>query len=244
MSEIKPLEQFELKRLVEYEAFGGVDISFTNSSLFMVISVLAAAVFLLGGMRKNALVPGRWQSMAELSYEFIASMLKDTVGSGGRQYFPFIFTTFMYILMCNMTGMLPYSFTVTSHIMVTFGIAIFIFVAITIIGFAKHGLGYFGMFLPSGTPWFMIPLLIPIEVVSYLSRPISLSIRLAANMMAGHAILKVLGGFVVMMGAATGWLPIPFIVLLTGFEFLVAFLQAYIFTILVCVYLNDAIHMH
>jgi len=238
-----PLHQFVISPMAEMH-IGGMDVSFTNSSLFMVLAISLVTFFLVGGMRKQALVPGRWQSMAELTYEFIANMIKDNVGTEGRSYFPFIFSLFMFILVCNLLGMVPYSFTVTSHIVVTFAFAFLVFLGVTVIGFVKHGLGFFKFFLPDGTPWWMAPLMIFIEVVAYLARPISLSVRLAANMMAGHTMLKVIAGFVIGMGWALGWLPFALLTILVGFEIFVAILQAYIFAILVCVYLNDAIHMH
>ncbi len=240
-----PLDQFIINPMVEFRP-GNVDLSFSNSSLFMVLAVCLVTIFLAGGIRKKSLVPGRWQSMSELSYEFVANMLRENVGMAGRTYFPFVFTLFMFILACNLLGMMPmpYSFTVTSHIIVTFALALFIFIGVTIIGFVKHGLHFFSFFLPDGTPWWMAPLMIFIEAVSYLSRPISLSVRLAANMMAGHIMLKVIAGFVISLGLLGGWAPLALLVGLVGFEIFVAVLQAYIFTILVCVYLNDAIHLH
>lgn len=238
-----PLAQFEIKKFVDIN-IAGIDASFTNSSLFMVLTVLTVTLFLVGGMRKNALVPGRWQSMTELSYIFIANMLKDTVGSEGRPYFPFIFTIFMFVLVGNMWGMMPYSFTFTSHIAVTFAMAFFIFVGVTIIAIAKHKLHFLAFFMPPGVPIVMAPLLVPIEIISYLSRPISLSVRLFANMLAGHTLLKVFAGFIISLGVAAGWLPFVFVVALTGLEFVIAFLQAFVFTILTCLYLNDALHLH
>ncbi len=238
-----PLAQFEIKTLVDINV-AGIDASFTNSSLFMVLTVATVTLFLVGGMRKSALVPGRWQSMAELSYVFIANMLKDTVGSEGRPYFPFVFTIFMFVLVGNMWGMMPYSFTFTSHIAVTFAMAFFIFVGVTLIAIAKHKLHFLAFFMPPGVPMYMAPLLVPIEIISYLSRPISLSVRLFANMLAGHTLLKVFAGFIISLGIAAGWLPFVFVVALTGLEFVIAFLQAFVFTILTCLYLNDALHLH
>ncbi|MBO6521315.1 MAG: F0F1 ATP synthase subunit A [Rhodospirillales bacterium] len=238
-----PLAQFEIKTLVDINV-AGIDASFTNSSLFMVLTVATVTLFLVGGMRKSALIPGRWQSMAELSYVFIANMLKDTVGSEGRPYFPFVFTIFMFVLVGNMWGMMPYSFTFTSHIAVTFAMAFFIFVGVTLIAIAKHKLHFLAFFMPPGVPMYMAPLLVPIEIISYLSRPISLSVRLFANMLAGHTLLKVFAGFIISLGIAAGWLPFVFVVALTGLEFVIAFLQAFVFTILTCLYLNDALHLH
>jgi F-type H+-transporting ATPase subunit a len=238
-----PLAQFEIKTLVPMK-LGNIDVSFTNSSTFMVLTVITVSVFLLFGMCRAQLVPGRWQSMAELSYVFIANLVRDTVGSEGRTYFPFIFTIFMFVLFGNMWGMIPYSFTFTSHIIVTFAMALVIFIGVTLIALAKHKLHFFSFFMPPGVPMYMAPLLIPIEIISYLSRPISLSVRLFANMLAGHTLLKVFAGFVISLGIAAGWLPLVFIVALTGLEIVIAFLQAFVFAILTCLYLNDALHLH
>ncbi len=223
---------------------GAVDISFTNSSAFMVIAVVSASLFLILGMRRAQLVPGRWQSMVELSYIFIANLVKDTVGPSGRPYFPFIFTVFIFVLFANMWGMVPYSFATTSHIIVTFALALMIFLGVTIIGIIKHKVHFLTFFMPPGVPMYMAPLLIPIEIISYLSRPISLSVRLFANMLAGHTLMKVFAGFVISLGIAAGWLPLAFVVALTGLEIVIAFLQAFVFTILTCLYLNDALHLH
>ncbi len=209
----------------------------------MILAILAASAMMILGVRSRALVPGRWQLIAELSYGFIAKMVSDTVGKEGRPYFPFVFTLFMFVLFGNMLGLLPYAFTYTSHIIVTFAMAGFIFVAVTVIAIAKHGVKFFGYFLPEGVPIFMAPLLIPIEIISYLSRPISLSVRLFANMMAGHTLLKVVAGFVVPLGIF-GIVPIAGLVAVSALELLIAFLQAYIFAILTCIYINDAVHLH
>ena len=237
-----PLAQFEIHRWISIEPFG-VDLSFTNSALFMTIAVVFATGFLMLGTRRNALVPGRWQSVAELSYEFIANMIRDNVGQEGRKYFPFIFTLFMFVFFGNMLGMIPYSFTYTSHIIVTLGMAAVVFVGVTAIGFMTHGVRFFGFLMPAGIPIFMAPLIIPIEVLSYFTRPVSLSLRLFANMTAGHTMLKVFAGFVFTLGVF-GIVPLALVTALTGLEFIIAFLQAYVFTILTCVYLNDALHMH
>ena len=238
-----PLAQFEIKTLIPLTP-GGVDISFTNSSLFMVIALLGVTLFLVLGMRKRALVPGRWQCMAELSYEFVANLVRDTVGSEGRRYFPAVFTLFMFILFANLLGMIPYSFAFTSHIIVTFALAMTVFVAVTVLGFVRHGLRFFSYFVPPGLSPIMWPLMIPIEIISYLSRPISLSVRLFANLTAGHTMLKVFAGFVVSLGVLGGFLPLAFVVALTGLELLIAVLQAYVFTILTCFYIKDAVHLH
>jgi F-type H+-transporting ATPase subunit a len=238
-----PMHQFEIKRLIDFELFG-VDASFTNSALFMVIAAAVITLFTLYAMRRRALVPTRMQSVAELSYEFVANMVRDNVGTDGMKYFPFIFTLFMFVLALNMLGMLPYSFTVTSHIIVTFALAAFVFLGVTAIGFIKHGVKFLKFFVPSGVPAVMLPLLVVIEVISYLTRPLSLSVRLFANMMAGHTMLKVFGAFVVALGVIGGIAPLAFMVAFTGLEILVAFLQAYVFAILTSIYLNDALHMH
>jgi F-type H+-transporting ATPase subunit a len=237
-----PMEQFEIKRLLDLK-IGGLDVSFTNSATWMVIAVILATAVFVYGMRQRALVPGKLQSVAEVGYEFIAGMVRDNVGEGGKKYFPFILTLFIFILFCNVLGMVPYSFTPTSHIVVTFAMAIFVMVGVTLIGFAKHGLHFLSFFVPKGVPVALLLLLVPIEIISYLIRPFSLSIRLFANMLAGHTMLKVFGGFVVMMGILGGWAPLIFIVVLTGLELLIAFLQAYVFAILTCLYLNDALNL-
>lgn len=237
-----PLEQFRIDRLIPLEA-AGTDISFTNSSLYMVIVVAAISIFMIFGARRKALVPGRWQSMVELSYELVAGMIRDTVGPEAKRYFPFVFSLFMFILVSNLAGMIPGTFTVTSHIIVTFALSGFIFLAVTLIGFAKHGLGYLKLFAPEGASPILLVILVPIEIISYFIRPVSLSVRLFANMMAGHTMLKVFAGFVISLGAF-GIFPLAFMVALTGLEIIVAILQAYIFSILTCIYLNDAIHLH
>ncbi|SVC58695.1 uncharacterized protein METZ01_LOCUS311549, partial [marine metagenome] len=241
-SEHSPLDQFTIKRLVELDV-GGVDISFTNSSAMMLAAVVSITLFLMIGTRGHSMVPGRWQSVVELAFELVAKSVRDNIGTEGRPYFPFIFTLFMFLLFCNVLGLIPYSFTVTSHIIVTFVFAGVIFVGVTVLGFVRHGLKFFSLFFPPGVPVYLAPLLVPIEFVSYLSRPISLSVRLAANMMAGHTMLKVFAGFVVALGLM-GVAPLIFIVLLYALETLIAFLQAYVFAVLTCLYINDAIHLH
>ncbi len=237
-----PVEQFKIEPLVPLD-IGGVNVSFTNSALVMVVSVCLVTAFLTLSVRGRALVPGRWQSMAEVFYEFVANMIRDNVGSQGRKYFPFIFTLFMFVLFGNLLGMVPYTFAYTSHIIVTFGLAIIVFVGVTIIGFARHGLHYLRMFFPQGAPLATAVILVPIELISYCSRPFSLAIRLFANMTVGHIILKVMAGFIVALGVF-GILPMAFLGAVTVLEFGIALLQAYVFTILSCIYLHDAIHMH
>jgi len=238
-----PLEQFEITPFVHFEV-GSVDLAFTNSSLAMVITIAVITLFLTLSVNTRSIIPSRLQLISELSYGFIAQLLKDTVGEQGRKYFPFVFTIFMFVLIGNMVGMLPYSFTFTSHIIVTFALAAIVFIGVTILGFAKHGMHFFSFFVIPGLPWYMLPLLIPIEVISYLSRPISLSVRLFANMLAGHTLIKVFAMFVITMPFYSGVLPLAFIVALTGLEILIAFLQAYVFAILTCLYINDALHLH
>jgi F-type H+-transporting ATPase subunit a len=237
-----PLSQFEIKPLIPIKV-GGLDLSFTNSALFMTLTLMTVVAFLVLGMRGRALVPGRWQSMVEISYAFIGNLIRDTIGPEGRAYFPLVFTIFMFILFGNLWGMMPYSFTFTSHIAVTFAMAIVIFIGVTILGFVKHGVHFLSFFLPPGAPMFIAPLLIVIEIISYLSRPISLSVRLFANMLAGHTLLKVFAGFIVSLGVF-GVVPLAFVIALIGLEFVIAFLQAFVFTILTCLYINDALHMH
>lgn len=239
-----PLAQFEVKKIIPLH-LGNYDISFTNASLYMILSVLCIALFVSMGMRRRALVPGRFQMMVELSYNFIANLISENAGKEAVVYFPLVFSLFMFVLFCNLLGLTPYSFTVTSHIIVTFALAAFIFIGVTLLAIAKHGLGHFlGSFLPAGTPGWMAPMMYFIELFSYLARPISLSVRLAANMMAGHTMLKVIAGFVIMLGVLGGWAPFAMLIVLSGFELFVAVLQAYIFTVLTCVYLNQALHLH
>jgi F-type H+-transporting ATPase subunit a len=237
-----PLEQFEITPYAHFETGIG-DLAFTNSSLAMIITVVAITLFLTLTVKTRSIIPSRIQLISEMSYNFIAQLLNDTVGDQGEKYFPFVFAIFMFVLIGNMVGMVPYSFTFTSHIIVTFALAAVVFIGVTILGFAKHGLHFFSFFIVPGLPWYMLPILIPIEVISYLARPISLSVRLFANMLAGHTLLKVFAGFVVPLGFL-GIVPLAFIVALTGLEILIAFLQAYVFAILTCLYINDAIHLH
>ena len=236
-----PVEQFEIKRFIEFSA-GGYDISFTNSSLFMLLAMVVGGTFLTVAMSKREMVPGRLQGAAEMMYEFVADMVRSNVGNDGRAYFPFVFTLFVFLLFGNMLGLIPYSYTFTSQIIVTFAMAAFVFVGVTIVGLVKHGLHFFSFFVR--------PFLIVIEVISYFVRPVSLSVRLFANMLAGHTMLKVFAGLAVMISGAGGiamtgsLLPLAALIGLTGLEVLVAALQAYVFTILTCMYLNDALHLH
>jgi F-type H+-transporting ATPase subunit a len=240
---LNPLEQFTIHRIVPLH-IGGIDVSITNSTVFMVLAIALITLFLTLSMRRGALVPSRWQSMAELSYEFVGNMIRENVGNEGRAYFPFIFSLFMFVLFCNLLGMIPFGFTATSHIIVTFALAAVVFIGVTIIGFVRNGFGYLKLFVPSGVPIALLPLLVVIELLSYLIRPVSLSVRLFANMLAGHTMLAVFGGFVVALGVLGGWAPLAFVVALTGLEVGIAILQAYVFAILTCIYLNDAVHVH
>ena len=239
-----PMHQFNVYKIRPEVKIGGIDLSFTNASLFMLISAILITIFLLLGTREKKIIPNKIQLISEMLYNFIAKMISDTAGKKAKPYFSFIFTLFVFILFCNMVGMLPYSFTVTSHIIVTLTFAIFIFIGVTILGFMIHGFKYLKIFVPSGVPLLLLPIITIIEIISYLSRPVSLSVRLFANMMAGHTMLKVFGGFVISLGLIGGWLPLSFSVALTGLEILVAFLQAYVFAILTCIYLNDALNLH
>ena len=243
-----PIHQFELSKYFTVAKLGETEIAFTNSALLMALAVAGISAFLIGSTARRSLVPGRVQAAAELSYEFVANMLRSTAGTEGMRFFPFVFSLFMFILALNMIGMIPYSFTVTSHIIITVSLALLVFFTVIFYGLWKHGLHFFGLFVPSGVPWYILPIVVPIEVMSFLSRPVSHSVRLFANMLAGHITLKVFAGFVTMLGAFgfLGWLgaalPFALTVALTALEILVAFLQAYVFAILTCIYLNDAIH--
>ncbi len=242
-----PIHQFHINKIVPIEV-GGVDISFTNSALFMVLTVLGAAAFLLIPTRSRAVVPGRWQSAAEMTYEFVAQTLRESAGSEGMRFFPFVFSLFMFVLVANLWGMFPYFFTVTSHIIITAALALAVILTVLVFGLWKHKLHFFKLFVPSGVPVVLLPFITVIEVLSFISRPISLSIRLFANMLAGHITLKVFAGFVVALGSAGflgilgAVLPLIATVALTALEFLVAALQAYVFAILTSLYLNDALH--
>jgi len=241
-----PIEQFQITPLVDLK-IAGVNVSFTNSSAMMVLAVVLITAFLTLSVRSRALVPGRWQSMAEVFYEFIANMLRDNVGAEGRRYFPFIFTLFMFVLFGNVLGLIPGGFAFTSHVIVTFGMAAVVFIGVTIIGFYRHGLHFLRMFFPEGAPLATAVILVPIELISYFSRPFSLAVRLFANMTVGHIILAVMGGFVVSLGTfyvLPGIVPFAFLGAVTVLEVGIALLQAYVFTILSCIYLHDAIHMH
>ncbi|MGG7516442.1 F0F1 ATP synthase subunit A [Allorhizobium undicola] len=242
-----PTHQFLIQKIVPIE-IGGLDLSFTNASLFMVATVAAASGFLYLASSRRAVVPGRAQSVAEMSYEFVANMLREGTGGHGMAFFPMVFSLFMFVLTANLLGMMPYFFTITSQIIVAFALALFVIATVLVYGFYKHGLHFLGVFAPAGVPKTLLPLVSAIEIISFLSRPISLSVRLFANMLAGHITLKVFAGFVASMsalgalGVGGAVLPLMMTVAMTGLEFLVAFLQAYVFAVLTCMYLNDAVH--
>ncbi|MBN9412394.1 MAG: F0F1 ATP synthase subunit A [Candidatus Paracaedimonas acanthamoebae] len=238
-----PLEQFLIKSIVPLH-IGGYDISFTNSSLFMVLTTALIILFQWVGVKDRKIIPSRIQSFYEISYDFIQTMVKDNLGEDGKKFFPFIFSLFLFILFGNLWGMIPYSFTFTSHIIVTGALAFIVFVLITSVGLAKHGVKFFRLFFPKGVPLAIAPILIPVEIIAYLFRPITLAIRLFANMMAGHMVLKLFGGFTVAMGVYGLFAPLPFLIFFTAFEVFVALLQAYVFTILTCIYLHDTLHLH
>ena len=241
-----PIHQFEIHPIIPIKIFGW-DASLTNSSLFMLLAVVLTVGFFMVSMKARSLVPGRMQSMAEITHEFVAGMVRESTGSAGMRYFPLVFTIFMFVFVCNTLGIIPGFFTVTSHIVVTAALAGLVFLTVLVVGFAKNGLHFLKLFVPSGVPILILPLVVMIEIISFLSRPISHSVRLFANMLAGHITLKVFGGFVVMLlgaGSFAALAPLPLLaaIALTALEFLVAFLQAYVFTMLTCMYLNDALH--
>lgn len=243
MEHHNPLQQFTINKLVNLKLFG-LDVSLTNSGLFMIAVLITATVYFTMALQARNMVPSRLQLSAELLYGVIRNTVEQNVGTKGRQFIPLMFSLFLFILLCNLFGLFPYAFTVTSHIAITFALAILVFMLVTIVGFAKHGLHFLSLFLPKGTPSWLAPLMIIIELFAYLARPVSLSLRLAANMVAGHVLLKVIAGFVVSLLLFLKIIPIPLIVVLIGFEVFVAILQAYIFTVLSCVYLNDAVNLH
>ncbi|MBS7538737.1 F0F1 ATP synthase subunit A [Ancylobacter lacus] len=247
-SEIDPIHQFQILKIVDLGAPGGVQLAFTNSAAYMVGIVALVFFFLTYATRGRTLVPGRLQSLAEMSYEFVASTVRQTAGNEGMKFFPLVFSLFIFVLVANFVGLIPYTFTVTSHIIVTAALALVVIGTVIVYGFVRHGTHFLHLFVPSGVPAFLLPFMVVIELISFLSRPISLSLRLFANMLAGHIAMKVFAGFVVMMSASGvagllgATLPLAMVVALTALEFLVAFLQAYVFTVLTCIYLNDALH--
>lgn len=243
-----PLHQFVVTPIIPLHV-AGIDLSFSNSALWMMIAVGVSTTLLTLAMRQSALVPGRGQVMAEMLYEFVANMIRENIGPAGRQYFPLIFTLFMIVLMGNLLGLIPYSFTYTSHLIVTGALAMMIFLIVMVLGIVRHGTHFFSIFMPPGVPWWLMPLVLPLEIVSFLIRPITLSVRLFANMMAGHLMLKVFAGFSVAMAGmgALGFLgalgPMLFNTVLTGFELMIALIHAYVFSVLSCLYLKDTVEL-
>jgi F-type H+-transporting ATPase subunit a len=238
-----PLHQFEIKEIIPIE-WNGLNLAFTNSSLFMLLTVVVSAILMIVPMRRAAVIPNRWQSLPEMLYEFVQGIIRDVIGTSGLKYMPLVFSLFMLVLIGNLLGMLPYSFTITSHIIVTAALGVLVILIVTVMGFVNHGWHFLSLFAPSGLPKIMYLILIPIEIISFLSRPITLAVRLCANMTAGHTVLKVFAMFSVSMGAMWGLAPMLLNSMLVALELLVAVLQAYIFTILTCVYLKDAIELH
>ncbi len=246
---MNPIEQFEIHEIFPIAKIGKFDIAFTNSAAYMLGAVLFVTVFLLAATSKRALVPSRWQSAAEMSYEFVRNMLQSTAGTEGMKFFPFVFTLFMFVLTLNMVSLIPHTFSVTSQIIITAALALTVFFIVVIYGFMRHGFHFFNLFVPKGVPFYILPLVVFIELMSFLSRPLSHSVRLFGNMLAGHITLQVFAGFIVLLGTGfgvIGWiggvLPLVLIAMLYALETLVAFIQAYVFAILTCIYLNDAIH--
>ena len=245
---VDPIHQFQITKYFTLGHIGGQEIAFTNSSLYMFASVAIISLLMIGGTARRQLVPGRVQSLAELSYEFVASTIRSSAGSEGMKFFPLVFSLFMFILVSNLVGIIPYQFTIASHLIVTAAMALLVFFIVLFYGLYKNGLKFFRLFVPSGVPIYIMPLVVLIEVISFFLRPVSHSVRLFANMLAGHIALKVFASFIGMLGALgiVGWLgavlPLGLTIALTALELLVAFLQAYVFAILTCIYLNDAIH--
>lgn len=237
-----PLDQFRVHKLIDMQV-GSYDLSFTNSALAILMAAVIIICFFSYAFRRNSLVPSYSQAIGEKLYLMVAGIAQENIGEEGKKFVPLIFSLFCFILMCNLLGLVPYNYTATSHIAVTFTLAIIVFMLILVTGFGRFGFKFFSLFLPKGTPWWLAPLMIIIELFSFLSRPITLSMRLAANMIAGHVLLKVIAGFGIAMGAL-GVLPFGLLIVMNAFELFVAVLQAYIFTILTCVYINDAVHLH
>jgi len=246
---LDPIHQFNINNLFTIGHIGGYTIAFTNSSAYMLLTVAVICLLSVRGFKRQQLIPGRFQSAAELSYVFVANMIRSTAGEEGMKFFPLVYSLFMFILVSNLIGLIPYTFTVTSHIIVTAAFALLVFFTVLIYGFYKNGLKFFRIFVPQGVPIYILPLVVGIEIISFLSRPLSHSVRLFANMLAGHITLKIFAGFVALLGTslgAIGWIggivPLALTVALTALELLVAFLQAYVFAVLTCIYLNDALH--
>jgi F-type H+-transporting ATPase subunit a len=248
--QVDPIEQFQIHNLAPLFNVGGHEFSFTNSALLMLIIVVLISLFLIGATAPRAVVPGRLQSIAELSYEFVANTVRSSAGTEGMRFFPFVFTLFMFVLFANLIGLIPYSFTVTSQLIVTASLALLVFFIVIGYGFYRNGLHFLNLFVPKGVPKLILPAIVLIEILSFISRPVSHSVRLFANMLAGHITLQVFAGFIIMLAGAgiLGWfgaaLPFIMVIMLTALEFLVAFLQAYVFAILTCIYLNEALHLH
>ena len=240
---LNPIEQFNLHNLINFKLWG-YDFSFTNSALFMLFAFLCISSFFIFCIRNPQIVPSKLQAMGELIYDFVLDTLQETTLGKGKKYFPFIFSVFCFVLALNCLGIIPYGFTVTSHISITLALAVIVFIVVNVVAFSLHGMKFFSFFLPEGVPLILAPMMILIELFVYLIRPVTLSIRLAANMMTGHIVLYIITSFIVMGGIKLAIVPIPFIMALTGFELFIGLLQAYIFTILTCVYLNDAINLH
>jgi F-type H+-transporting ATPase subunit a len=246
--QVDPIHQFQIHDMMPLINLGGRQIAFTNSALFMMIIVVGVSALMIGASAPRAVVPGRLQSIAELSYEFVANTVRSSAGTEGMKFFPFVFTLFMFVLFANLIGLIPYSFTVTSQIIITAALALTVFLIVVVYGFWRNGLHFLNLFVPKGVPKAILPAIVIIEVLSFVSRPVSHSVRLFANMLAGHITLQVFAGFIIMLAGAgiLGWfgavLPFAMVVALTALELLVAFLQAYVFAILTCIYLNDAIH--
>ena len=242
-----PIHQFQIKNLVPLGTIGGHEFAFTNSALFMLLAVGAVALLMITGTSARAVVPGRWQALAESLYEFVAGTVRSSAGHEGMRFFPLVFSLFSFVLICNLFGMIPGFFTVTSHLIVTVALALLVILTVIVYGFYRHGAHFLNLFVPSGVPGWLLPLLVVIEVISFISRPISLSVRLFANMLAGHIALKIFAGFVVALAGAGVFavlspLPLLLTIALIALEFLVAVLQAYVFATLTCIYLNDALH--
>jgi F-type H+-transporting ATPase subunit a len=245
---VDPIHQFKITKLLTIAKIGAAEIALTDSALYMIVAVTVISAFLIGSTRARALVPGRLQAVSEMLYEFVADMIRGATGPDGMQFFPLVFTLFSFILVANVMGLIPYGFTITSQIIVTVALALLVFLTVIIVGFWKNGLGFLRVFVPSGIPVYILPLVVVMEVFSFFVRPVSHSVRLFANMLAGHITLKVFAGFIIMLSAAGvlgmlgAILPFALTIALTALELLVAVLQAYVFAILTCIYLNDALH--
>jgi len=245
-----PMHQFEIQQVLELPPVAGFDLSITNSALWMIIAAASVTLFFAAASAKAAVVPGRLQSVGEMLYELIHNLTDSIIGHEGKRYFPFVFTLFAFILAMNLLGMVPYFFTSTSQLAVTATLGVLVIAVVIAVGFARNGLGFFKLFVPSGVPFFVLPLVVVIEIISFLVRPVTLALRLFGNMVGGHVVLKVFGGFVVSLGALGALGIVGALVTLSGtvaitaLEFMVAFLQAFVFAVLACVYLNDVVNLH